>query len=521
MIGMMISPAFGLVGSYSRQIQVLDDGIVKTTLGSDSKLIQLEFKIKNISSKQVDIDNYYIYLKDSKNRIFETMSSSEIPDEFGVTWGDCTTFATTPIPSGLTKTISQVCFEIPSGSKSLTLIIASTSRDLIDNQYANYLEYKKLLKDFKQLSGSTTPLDSPPTYVPPSIQVPTASKLFKSNDLNFSIDHPAVWLVNEYSDYVEISDIVTGNTGFYIEYYNDGVYYSDYSDSKKLSEIVKLERDFCDDSTFKNDDQICKNFELAFSQSNQITNDYSVFQIGYSIEKVFLYDDDVTLWVLLTERHIGNEVWVVTSLTHEDVFSEYSTLLAEMHLSLNPFPSPVAPTPTPVAPTPTPTPVAPTPEPVVEQVVTCGTDTELVNGICEVIADEEPETQKSEEEGGGCLIATATYGSEMASEVQQLRELRDNSLLQTESGTSFMTTFNDVYYSFSPIIADYERENPVFKEMVKIAITPMISSLSILNYVDMNSEIEVLGYGISLILLNLGMYLGVPAVVIIGIRKRF
>ena len=84
-----------------------------------------------------------------------------------------------------------------------------------------------------------------------------------------------------------------------------------------------------------------------------------------------------------------------------------------------------------------------------------------------------------------------------------------------------MGMFNDVYYSFSPIIADYERENPIFKEMVKIAIAPMISSLSILNYVDMNSEAEVLGYGISLILLNVGMYLGVPAVVIVGIRKKF
>ena len=84
-----------------------------------------------------------------------------------------------------------------------------------------------------------------------------------------------------------------------------------------------------------------------------------------------------------------------------------------------------------------------------------------------------------------------------------------------------MGMFNDVYYSFSPIIADYERENPVFKEMVKIVITPMISSLSILNYVDMDSEAEVLGYGISLILLNVGMYLGIPAIVIIGIRKKF
>jgi len=122
--------------------------------------------------------------------------------------------------------------------------------------------------------------------------------------------------------------------------------------------------------------------------------------------------------------------------------------------------------------------------------------------------------------GGGCLIATASYGSELAPQVQQLRELRDNSLLNTESGSAFIESFNDVYYSFSPYIADYERENPAFREAVKVAITPMISSLSILNYVDMDSESSVLGYGISLILLNGLMYVGIPAVVIVGIRKR-
>lgn len=126
----------------------------------------------------------------------------------------------------------------------------------------------------------------------------------------------------------------------------------------------------------------------------------------------------------------------------------------------------------------------------------------------------------TENNGGGCLIATATYGSELAPQVQQLRELRDNQLLNTESGKEFMNTFNDVYYSFSPTIADYERENPVFREMVKISITPMISSLSILNYVDMDSEESVVGYGISLILLSIGMYVGLPAIVIIGIRKK-
>jgi len=83
-----------------------------------------------------------------------------------------------------------------------------------------------------------------------------------------------------------------------------------------------------------------------------------------------------------------------------------------------------------------------------------------------------------------------------------------------------MELFNDIYYSFSPIIADYERENPVFKEMVKIAITPMITSLSILNYVDMDSEVEVLGYGISLILLNIGMYVIAPMAFILELKKR-
>jgi hypothetical protein len=157
----------------------------------------------------------------------------------------------------------------------------------------------------------------------------------------------------------------------------------------------------------------------------------------------------------------------------------------------------------------------PVPEPTPEPQPTCGAGTELVNGICQVI-----KTETSESKGGGCLIATATYGSELAPQVQQLRELRDNKLLQTKSGTSFMTTFNDFYYSFSPVIADYERENPIFKEMIKIGITPMISSLSILNYVDMDSEVSMLGYGISLIILNVGIYFVAPAVIIVGIRKR-
>jgi len=121
---------------------------------------------------------------------------------------------------------------------------------------------------------------------------------------------------------------------------------------------------------------------------------------------------------------------------------------------------------------------------------------------------------------GGCLIATAAFGSEMAPQVQFLREIRDNTVLQTESGTSFMTGFNQFYYSFSPAIADYERENPAFKEAVKIALTPLLTSLTLLQYVDIDSESEMLGYGISIILLNIGMYFVAPAVLIMKVKKR-
>ena len=81
--------------------------------------------------------------------------------------------------------------------------------------------------------------------------------------------------------------------------------------------------------------------------------------------------------------------------------------------------------------------------------------------------------------------------------------------MNTESGTQHSwVTFNNVYYSFSPTIADMQRDSPIFKEIVKVGLTPMLSSLSIME--NANSESEVLGLGLSVIMLNIGMYLGVP-----------
>ena len=187
---------------------------------------------------------------------------------------------------------------------------------------------------------------------------------------------------------------------------------------------------------------------------------------------------------------------------------------------------------TPPPPPPDTTPPPPPPDTTPPPPPECGADQELVNGVC---MDKEPsgptcgpgthlengQCVPDQTGGGGCLIATAAFGSELAPQVQMLREFRDNTVLSTTSGTAFMIGFNQFYYSFSPTIADWERENPIFQDAVRITITPLLTSLSILNHVDIDSEEEMLGYGISLIILNLGMYFVAPAIVILKLKKRF
>ena len=92
--------------------------------------------------------------------------------------------------------------------------------------------------------------------------------------------------------------------------------------------------------------------------------------------------------------------------------------------------------------------------------------------------------------------------------------------MNTQSVATIMTGFNQFYYSFSPYVADYERENPVFKEAVKVTLTPMLTSLTLLNYVQVDTEEEMLGYGIGIIQLNIGMYFVAPAAAIIAIKNR-
>lgn len=130
------------------------------------------------------------------------------------------------------------------------------------------------------------------------------------------------------------------------------------------------------------------------------------------------------------------------------------------------------------------------------------------------------EVQEVNEDGGGCLIATAAFGSELSTQVQMLREVRDTQIMNTQVGAMFLSGFNQFYYSFSPIIADMERQSPAFKEFVKITITPLLTTLSLLNHVDINSEVEMIGLGIGILSLNVGFYFGIPFFVAVKIKRN-
>jgi len=97
----------------------------------------------------------------------------------------------------------------------------------------------------------------------------------------------------------------------------------------------------------------------------------------------------------------------------------------------------------------------------------------------------------------GCLIATAAFGSEMAPQVQFLREYRDNTIMTTVAGSSFLNAFNTVYYSFSPSVADAERTNPLLQETVRAGITPLLGILQIAKFSTIgNSNLSVILSGI-------------------------
>ncbi len=136
------------------------------------------------------------------------------------------------------------------------------------------------------------------------------------------------------------------------------------------------------------------------------------------------------------------------------------------------------------------------------------------------------ESSSGENQTSGCLIATAAFGSEFAPQVQQLREFRDGLAMSTFAGSSFMDAFNAWYYSFSPSVAEYERESAWARDAVRIAVQPLLlileASTSVHNaliLVGINDESAIVATGITASSLIGLLYLS-PAAILIGTKKK-
>ncbi|MGH9999314.1 MAG: CFI-box-CTERM domain-containing protein [Nitrosopumilaceae archaeon] len=129
---------------------------------------------------------------------------------------------------------------------------------------------------------------------------------------------------------------------------------------------------------------------------------------------------------------------------------------------------------------------------------------------------------KESQPKNGCLIATAAFGSELAPQVQFLREYRDNTIMSTTIGSSFINAFNTVYYTFSPTVADVERNNPILQEFVRDGITPLLGILEIAKLSTIgNDELSVLTSGMMTSSLIGAAYLWPAGLVAKSIREGY
>lgn len=103
-------------------------------------------------------------------------------------------------------------------------------------------------------------------------------------------------------------------------------------------------------------------------------------------------------------------------------------------------------------------------------------DLTVLQGSNNITSQTSPQSQQQPAQSQ-CLIATAAFGSELSPQVKYLRHFRDHYILSTASGSAFMNIFNSIYYSFSPQVAQYEREQPWFQGITRVALYPLFGIL--------------------------------------------
>jgi len=125
----------------------------------------------------------------------------------------------------------------------------------------------------------------------------------------------------------------------------------------------------------------------------------------------------------------------------------------------------------------------------------------------------------------GCLIVTATLGTEMAPEVIFMRHVRDDMIGSNEVGRILVVGWNEFYYSWSPTIAETISSSEILRSASSVFLVPLIaithitaivySTVSLLNPV-VSSVIAFLSAAV----LSITIYMMMPFFVIHKIYNR-
>lgn len=133
-------------------------------------------------------------------------------------------------------------------------------------------------------------------------------------------------------------------------------------------------------------------------------------------------------------------------------------------------------------------------------------------------------TASTQQPTSACVIATATYGSELSPQVQLLRNFRENIALKTFAGSSFMTAFNAWYYSWSPPVAASIAPDDAAIATMRVVLQPILNILQIATVtftsLSFNGEFAIIMAGfIAASLIGLVYLMPITTVALVAINK--
>ena len=120
---------------------------------------------------------------------------------------------------------------------------------------------------------------------------------------------------------------------------------------------------------------------------------------------------------------------------------------------------------------------------------------------------------------GPCIIATATYGSPLASEVVFMRSVRDDLIGSSPTGSVLVKWWNSFYYSWSPPVAHAIAGSDQLKTLFSALLSPLLGSMHVVagvyeSWAWLNPDLAAVASFLVAAALSVSIYILLPAVAI-------